>query len=272
MPAVERLRLAVKKDGALQFLSHLDFARAVRYVIIRARLPIAYSEGFNPHMKLSFASALGVGVTADEEYLDMELRERLPVEDVVEQMNAQSPDALSSWAANTSMPEHLSSWQWQLRRVLPDRSHTGRIRDDALQQALQAFNDASDVMYEKVSPKDARKVRLINVKHHVVEPLSGKTDGKTLTLRIGILQTDEGAIKPQQVWEVLGKQFGIPLDADMMLARRIGIYHRRGRKTSPSLKRYNLMKKSVLPAAPICCGKALFAFACISMSVAVYFA
>ena len=47
---MERLRLAVKKDGALQFLSHLDFARAVRYVIIRAKLPICYSEGFTPDM------------------------------------------------------------------------------------------------------------------------------------------------------------------------------------------------------------------------------
>ena len=50
---MERLRLAVKKDGALQFLSHLDFARAVRYVIVRAHLPINYSEGFNPHLKKS---------------------------------------------------------------------------------------------------------------------------------------------------------------------------------------------------------------------------
>ena len=228
MPAVERLRLAVKKDGALQFLSHLDFARAVRYVIIRARLPIAYSEGFNPHMKLSFASALGVGVRADEEYLDMELRERLPVEDVVEQMNAQSPDGfvvLGGKYVDARAPKLMAMANYAVYRL------TGPVQagygDDALQKALQAFNDA---MYEKVSPKDARKVRLINVKHHVVEPLSGKTDGETLTLRVGILQTDEGAVKPQQVWEVLGKQFGIPLDADMMLARRIGIYHRRGRK------------------------------------------
>lgn len=231
MPAVERLRLAVKKDGALQFLSHLDFARAVRYVIIRARLPIAYSEGFNPHMKLSFASALGVGVRADEEYLDMELRGRLPVEDVVEQMNAQSPDGfvvLGGKYVDARAPKLMAMANYAVYRL------TGPVQagygDDALQKALQAFNDASDVMYEKVSPKDARKVRLINVKHHVVEPLSGKTDGETLTLRVGILQTDEGAVKPQQVWEVLGKQFGIPLDADMMLARRIGIYHRRGRK------------------------------------------
>ena len=92
---MERLRLAVKKDGALQFLSPLDFARAVRYVIIRAKLPICYSEGFNPHMKLSFASALGVGVSADVEYLDMELAEKLPVPDVMERMNAMSPNGFA---------------------------------------------------------------------------------------------------------------------------------------------------------------------------------
>lgn len=228
---MERLRLAVKKDGALQFLSHLDFARAVRYVIIRARLPIAYSEGFNPHMKLSFASALGVGVTADEEYLDMELREPLPVEDVVERMNSQSPDGfwvLGGKYVDARAPKLMAMANYALYCL------TGPVQpgygDDALQKALQAFNEASDVMYEKVSPKDARKVRRINVKTHVVEPLVGRTDGERLTLRVGILQTDEGAVKPQQVWEVLGKQFAVPLDTDMMLARRLGIYHRRGRK------------------------------------------
>lgn len=226
---MERLRLAVKKDGALQFLSHLDFARAVRYVIVRARLPIAYSEGFNPHMKLSFASALGVGVSADEEYLDMELRERLPVQDVISRMNAQAPDGfavLDGRYIDAKMPKLMAMANYAVYRL------TGPLREpfdgDALQQALAAFNSAPAVMYEKVSPKDKRKVRLINVKNHVVEPVSGTTDGASVVLCAGILQTAEGAVKPQQVWEVLGRQFGIPLDTDMMLARRTGIYHRRG--------------------------------------------
>ena len=42
--------------------------------ICRAHLPAAYSEGFNPHMKISFASALSVGVTSDAEYKDLELK------------------------------------------------------------------------------------------------------------------------------------------------------------------------------------------------------
>ncbi|EHM42308.1 TIGR03936 family radical SAM-associated protein [Anaeroglobus geminatus] len=86
-----RLRLAIKKDNALQFLSHLDFARAVRLIVIRADLPVLYSEGFNPHMKLSFASALGVGVAADEEFMDLELAKEIPVDDVMARMNEKSP-------------------------------------------------------------------------------------------------------------------------------------------------------------------------------------
>ena len=91
MTAVARLRLAIKKDNALQFLSHLDFARAVRLIVIRADLPVLYSEGFNPHMKLSFASALGVGVAADEEFMDLELAKEIPVDDVMARMNEKSP-------------------------------------------------------------------------------------------------------------------------------------------------------------------------------------
>lgn len=227
MPIVERLRLAIKKDGPLQFLSHLDFARAVRYVIIRAHLPIAYSEGFNPHMKLSFASALGVGVSADEEYLDMELREHIPVADVISRMNAQSPhglEVLSGTYVDMKAPKLMALANYAVYRL------TGPLRetysDSALQQALSAFNNADTVTYEKVSPKDKRKVRLINVKNHVVEPVTGTIEGMSVVLCVGIFQTAEGAVKPQQVWEVLGKQFGIPLAEDMMLARRTGIYHR----------------------------------------------
>ena len=83
---MKRLRLAIKKEEALQFLSHLDFARVVRLVVVRAALPVCYSEGFNPHMKLSFASALGVGVSASVEYMDIELTDEIPVTDIISRM------------------------------------------------------------------------------------------------------------------------------------------------------------------------------------------
>mgnify|MGYP000635814166 CR=1 FL=1 len=166
---MERLRLAVKKDGALQFLSHLDFARAVRYVIIRAKLPICYSEGFNPHMKLSFASALGVGVSADVEYLDMELAEKLPVADVMARMNAMSPQGFAVLDAirrcQGAEADAIANYAvYTLRGPL-----TEDLSQDGLNQILAKFNDAASVLYEKVSHKGKHRVRTIDVKQHVVE-------------------------------------------------------------------------------------------------------
>lgn len=225
---MERLRLAVKKEGALQFLSHLDFARCVRYVIIRARLPILYSEGFNPHMKLSFASALGVGVGADVEYLDMELAEPVPVADVIGRMNAVSPDGFSVQDGkyiDAKAPKLMAVANYAVYDI--KGPVTRSLSQGELDGILQAFNEKHDVTYEKVSVKKGHKVRLITVKNHVIEPVSGIVENDTVCLHAGILETEDGAIKPQQVWDVLRTQFGLPVQADLVLAWRRGIYVRR---------------------------------------------
>lgn len=224
---MKRLRLAIKKDGAIQFLSHLDFARAVRYVVIRAGLPVCYSEGFNPHMKMSFASALGVGVSADEEYMDIELEEELPAAEVIQCMNAKSPDGFAVLDGKYVDPKGMKLMAAANYAVytLTGPASAG-ASEEQVQQAVAAFNKAETVQYEKVSVKGKRKTRLIDVKQHVIEPVAGKLEGTTVVLEVGIFQTDEGAIKPSQVWEVLGNQFSLPIRMDMMLARRRGIYHR----------------------------------------------
>lgn len=60
-----RLFLSISKGEELRFLGHLDYLRTMERAIMRSGLPVAFSEGFNPHMKISMDSALGVGVTAD---------------------------------------------------------------------------------------------------------------------------------------------------------------------------------------------------------------
>lgn len=224
-----RLRLAVKKEGALQFLSHLDFARAVRYVIIRAGLPICYSEGFNPHMKINFASALGVGVSADVEYMDMELKEKLPVQDVIQRMNAMSPNGfavLDGKYVDSAAKKLMAAANYAVYDLTgPVRSGYTQAELDAV---LQAFNDAPSVVYKKVLPKGKGKIRLIEIKHHVIDAVTGTTDGTNVALHLAIYQTEEGAVKPSQVWDVLCTQFHLPVEPDRMLACRRGIYQRKG--------------------------------------------
>ena len=74
--------LALNKGEKLRFLSHLDYAQAVERMIRRAEIKMAYSEGFNPHMKISFSSALALGVTAAAEYIDMDVLEEDSLESI----------------------------------------------------------------------------------------------------------------------------------------------------------------------------------------------
>lgn len=74
-PTVQRLRIRYAKRGRLRFTSHRDFARAFERALRRAQVPMAYSAGFTPHPKVSYANAAPTGVASEAEYLEIGLAE-----------------------------------------------------------------------------------------------------------------------------------------------------------------------------------------------------
>ena len=71
---VLKARIKFCKYGSMKYIGHLDIMRYFQKAIRRSGLPIKYSEGFNPHQIMSFAAPLGVGITSDGEYMDIELK------------------------------------------------------------------------------------------------------------------------------------------------------------------------------------------------------
>ena len=67
-----KTRMRFVKTGSVKFIGHLDCMRFFQKAIRRAKLDVAYSQGSSPHQLMSFASPLGVGITSDGEYLDVE--------------------------------------------------------------------------------------------------------------------------------------------------------------------------------------------------------
>ena len=67
----------------MKFIGHLDTMRFFQKAIRRADIPVAYSEGFSPHMIMSFAAPLGVGTTSSGEYFDMQLAKDMPTKELV---------------------------------------------------------------------------------------------------------------------------------------------------------------------------------------------
>lgn len=84
-----KTRMRFTKTGSMKFIGHLDCMRFFQKAIRRAKLDVAYSQGFSPHQLMSFASPLGVGVTSDGEYLDVEFHSLpdMPLPELVNYLN-----------------------------------------------------------------------------------------------------------------------------------------------------------------------------------------
>ena len=82
-----RIRIKFRKNGVMRFVGHLDIMRYFQKAMRRADIDIAYSEGFSPHQIMSFAAPLGVGITSDGEYLDIETAGAVSTKDAVRRLN-----------------------------------------------------------------------------------------------------------------------------------------------------------------------------------------
>lgn len=82
-----KIRVKFRKYGALKFIGHLDMMRYFQKALRRAEIDMKYSEGFNPHMIMSFAAPLGVGITSDGEYFDIEVLSTRTSEESLKALN-----------------------------------------------------------------------------------------------------------------------------------------------------------------------------------------
>jgi radical SAM-linked protein len=155
----------------MRFTSHRDFARALERAIVRARVPIAYSQGFTPHPKISYASAAPTGAASEAEYLELQVREvvdpawlgvvldaALPAGlDIVEVMDADDHPGLG-------LPDQLKAAVWRIE--LPG------VGIDRVRQAVAAFLAAETILVTRVTKRGSRVLdpRAAVVRLAVVDP------------------------------------------------------------------------------------------------------
>lgn len=127
------VRIKFSKLGNLKYISHLDLQRTMKSTLLRARLPIAYTEGFNPHPKLAFALPLSIGAESVCECLDLKLTRELPYDEIRERLDRATVDNLSILEAYE--PKHkIGEIAWAEYRVTTDDEYSTDMlsRDEIL--------------------------------------------------------------------------------------------------------------------------------------------
>ncbi|MCH5193081.1 MAG: DUF2344 domain-containing protein [Oscillospiraceae bacterium] len=88
------LRAVFEKSGRAVFISHLDLLRTMQRAIKRSKIPVWYSQGFNPHIYLNFPLALSLGVTSRTEFMDFSVTENVDYDRIRDMLNEKMPEGL----------------------------------------------------------------------------------------------------------------------------------------------------------------------------------
>jgi radical SAM-linked protein len=151
-PPVQRLRVRYAKRGRLRFTSHRDFSRAFERAIVRARVPMAYSSGFNPHPRISYAGASPTGAASEAEYLELALAREVEPAAVRAALDEALPTGLDVLevvvAAGGSLPDRLEASAWRIR--LPD------VSPQEASAAVDRFLDTPEVEVQRMTKKGLR--------------------------------------------------------------------------------------------------------------------
>ena len=151
---IQHLLVRYAKRGKMRFASHLDVARAFERGVRRAGLPVAYSTGFTPHPKISYAGGAPTGVASEAEYLSLALTSRTEAGAVRDRLNAALPDGIDVIAVaedTGGLPaSRLTASEWQI--ALP-----GLPLDDVV-PVVRKFLALSEAPVERLTSKGMRRM------------------------------------------------------------------------------------------------------------------
>lgn len=211
-PPVQRLRIRYAKRGRLRFTSHRDFSRAFERAIFRARIPMAYSSGFNPHPRISYAGAAPTGSASEAEYLEIGLAQVVDPADIHTALDESLPDGLdvlevvdAAELGKGGLADLLIASRWMIDT---------RVPADELSAAVARFLAEPSVTVERMTKKGLRE---FDCRAAVVSLSVPEADGPArldLVLRHGV-----PSVRPDDVLTGLCALTGLELPGAALLTR-----------------------------------------------------
>ena len=211
-----KIRIKFRKYGVMKFIGHLDIMRFFQKVMRRADIPIAFTGGFSPHMIMSFANPLGVGVTSDGEYFDIELTEDIDMKLAVERMNQVvvegieivnmvpiSDDKKQTGMSIVAAADYLSSLK------------SGIFPEDWKEKAGQFMNQPTISILKKTKKSE---------KEVDIKPMIYKFEVRGESVYMQVATGSVENLKPELVMQALGSFLGVDLETVSFAHHRLDVY------------------------------------------------
>lgn len=210
-----KIRAKFKRGEEVKFISHLDLMKVFERAIRRARLPIAYSQGFNPHPGMVFGLPLSVGVTSDSEYGDFEITDdQLSTNEFMDRLNAQLPLGLEVLAAKKKESKQNIMATIAASEYVVIVGTKSECTAKGLKLSINRFLSQNEIMVEK---KTKSGVKNTNIKEMIFDldfELQPCGDFNIIRFTMLVSAGSKANLKPDLLIESLFNYIGFEIEID----------------------------------------------------------
>lgn len=217
-----KIRIKFRKYGVMKYIGHLDIMRYFQKCMRRAKIDIAYSGGFSPHQIMSFAAPLGVGVTSDGEYVDIEVNSSESTEISLKRLN----EVMAEGVLVTSY-RRLKDTDKKAMSLVAAADYELRIKNGYevpqvdFEEAYRKFYlESSEILITKQTKKSEKVMDLKKLVYDF--QIHYEEDKPVFYLKVCTGSTDN--VKPELVLEAFYKSFGMELEPLSIQIHRIDVY------------------------------------------------
>ena len=220
------IRMKFKKHGCMKFIGHLDIMRYFQKAIRRADIDIAYSEGFSPHMIMSFAAPLGVGLTSEGEYVDLQVNSCASSKAAVDALNSVMVEGMEVVSFKL-LPENVKNAMSSVAAADYFVKWREGYAPENWEEKFNEFLQKEEMLIVKKTKRSEAEVDL--------KPMLYKTELRDGGIFMQVACGSVNNLKPELVMEAFAKDAGIELAPFALEVCRLEVYADLGDETAKKL-------------------------------------
>lgn len=204
-------RIVYEKKDEVKYIGHLDTMRTFTRCIKRTNLPIKFSEGFNPRVQLSFALPLGVGVTSECEYVDLELQDEIQLDcnEIKKELNRTLPEGfritnVEQVVKGKSLMSLVKEAIYEITILLEDENGEELVKE------LDELFSKEELIVEKQSKN--KRIEQINIKNMIIDVKNEMINYSAVRTTVHCMAGSENNLNPNLVVELINDKLGKELE------------------------------------------------------------
>lgn len=207
------IRIFFEKRGRAKYISHLDINRCMGRAFARSSIPIWYTEGFNPHVYMTFSQPLSLGFESECESVDIKLIDEISFDEVVTKLNAVLPEGIRAIRADIPKmkPEKIAYSDYDITLELD-----GKTKDELI-KATESFFSQNEIVVMKKSKKGLKEVDI----KPMFEVISLECEDAVIKIMLRCVAGITTNLNPNLVIDTFKNQSSMNVDCSSVLKKEI---------------------------------------------------